>query len=107
MVGINTFQLLIVFIAPFGGITVIINALRRGFYKTEVFQCFAGLITLNVCHAINQVVAFIYFTSMLLCIGTLALRWIGMQQRYRLGIYIGMIPLIILFLGMMLNLFGC
>src|SRR5690606_1894727 len=107
VVGINAFMFLIVMIAPFGGITLIISTVKDGLYRKELFECFAGLFPFGVYYVINQGIAIINFTSMFLCIGSLAWRWIGTQKRYRLGIYSGVIPLILLFLGMMLHLFGC
>lgn len=48
MVGINAFLFLIVLIAPFGGFTLIIRTIRDGLYRKELFECFAGLFSLNV-----------------------------------------------------------
>lgn len=107
MVGINAFLFLIVLIAPFGGFTLIIRTIRDGLYRKELFECFAGLFSLNVFHAINQGLAVINFASMIFCIGTLAMRWMENPKRYRLGIYSGVIPLVLLFLGMTANLSGC
>jgi len=105
LIFISAVQLLFYLFAPFGGYLLLLIVIKNGLYESKYFGCVDSKIIYQVLQAMNSVIASVYFIALIFCLITLIFK--NHQRRYKFGIYSGLIPIVILVLGIFVKYFGC
>jgi hypothetical protein len=103
-------QLLFFLIAPFGGPLLIVDTIRDGLFaggRQEYISVISkrfGISVYNI-NILNQLVALVYFSSIILGSLTSVFYKMKMKSKFRISLYCFLISLAILLMGKFLNQF--
>ena len=103
-------QLLFFLIAPFGGPLLIIDTIREGLFaggRQEYISVISKRLGISIysINILNQLVALIYFSSIILGSLTLFFYKMKMKCKFRISLYCFLISLIVLLTGKFLSQF--
>ncbi len=100
-------QLCLFLFMPFGGPILIWTILKTGLYQEKNFTYFThSVLSAELIPWLNRAVALANFGSIVCCLSTILMYRNNKSKRYNAGIILGIIPLVILFIGKLMRMFS-